>query len=58
MWGLRGKGRKCPIGTVSVCLTKNNAGKLILYDSDVRNDGAKHFGGLLIIVTFVMYLFV
>jgi len=55
MWG---KGRKCPIGTVSFCLKKNNVGKLILYDSDVENDGAKHFGCLLVIATFVMYLFV
>ena len=31
---------------------KNNVGKLILYDSDVENDGAKHFGELLVIVTF------
>jgi len=58
MWGLRGKARKCPIRTVSVCLKKNNVRKLILYDSDVENDGAKHFGGLLVIVTFVMHLFV
>ena len=56
MWGLRGKDRQCPIGTVSVCLKKNNVGKLIVYDSDVENDGAKHVGGLLVVVTFVMYL--
>ena len=37
MRGLRGKARKSPIGTVSVCLKKNNVGKLILYDSDVEN---------------------
>jgi len=58
MWGLRGKARKCPIGTVSVCLNINNVRKLILYDSDVENDGAKHIGGLLVIDTFVMSLFV
>ena len=28
MWGNRGKARKCPIGTVSVCLRKTNVGKL------------------------------
>jgi len=58
IWGLRGKAKKCPIGTVSVCLKKNNVGKLILYVSDVENSGAKQFGGLLVIVTFVMYLLV
>ena len=58
MWGLRGKARKFPIGTVYVCLKENNVGKLLLYDSDEENGGAKQFGGLLVIVTFVMYLFV
>jgi len=58
LWCLRGKARKCPIGTVSVCLKKSNVGKLILYDLDVEKGGAKQFGGLLVIVTFVMYLFV
>ena len=38
--GFRGKDRKCPIETVSVCLKKNNVGKLILYDSDYG--GAKN----------------
>jgi len=43
----------------SICLFKENQlGKLNLYGSDVENDGAKHFGGLLVIVTFVMCLFV
>ena len=46
------------IRTVSVCLKKNNVGKLILYDSDLENGGAKQFGGLLVIFTFVMYIFV
>ena len=45
MWGKMGKARKCPIGTVSVCLKKTNVGKLILYGSDVENDGAKHCRG-------------
>jgi len=40
MWELRGKARQCPIGTVYVCLKKTNVGKLILYGSDVENDGA------------------
>jgi len=43
MCGLGDKARKCPIGTVSVCLKINNVGKLILYDSDVENGGAKQF---------------
>ena len=47
MCGLRGKTRKCPIGTVSVCLKKNNVGKLILYDSDVENGEAKQFWRLI-----------
>jgi len=48
VWGLRRKTRKCPIGTVSVCLKKSNIGKLIVtvYDSDehVDNGEAKQFG--------------
>jgi len=47
--GFKGKARKCPIGTVSVCLMKNNVGKLILYDSNVENGEAKHFKGLLVV---------
>ena len=35
MWGLRGKDRKRPIGTISVCLKKNDVGILLLYDSGV-----------------------
>jgi len=42
LWALRGTTRKCPIGTVSVCIKKNNVGKLILYDSDVENGGANN----------------
>jgi len=43
---------------VSVCLKKTNVRKLNLYGSHVENDGAKHFGGLLVILSFVMCLFV
>ena len=52
--GFKGKARKCPIGTVSVCLMKNNVGKLSLYESNVENGKAKHFGGLFLVyvVTF------
>ena len=39
-------GRKCPIGTVSVCLKKNDVGKLILCYSDIENGEAKQFEGL------------
>jgi len=54
MWGLRGKARKCPIGTV-LCLSKEKQCWKVNYDSDEENSGAKQFGGLLVIVTFVMY---
>jgi len=40
MWGLRGEARKCPIGTVSVCLKKNYVVMLIWYDLVVENGGA------------------
>ena len=43
MRGLRGKARKCPIETVSVCLKKNGVGKLIVYDSDVESGEVKQF---------------
>ena len=58
MLGLKGKARKCPMGTVSVCLKTNGVEKFILYDSDVENGEAKQFGCLLVIVTFAMYQFV
>ena len=50
LWGLSGKARKCPIGTVSVCLKKNDVpvGKLILYESDVENGETKQVGNLLV----------
>jgi len=46
---------KCPIETVS---KEKQCRKVILYYSDVENGGAKQFGGLLVIVTSLMYLFV
>ena len=58
MRGLRGKARKCPIETVSVCLKKNGVGKLIVYDSDVESGEVKQFGGLLVTSSFVMHHFV
>ena len=59
LWGLSGKTRKCPIGTVSVYLKKNDVpvGKLMLYESDVENSETKQVGNLLVIVTFVIYHF-
>jgi len=50
LWDLRGKTRKCPIGTVYVCLKQNNVGKLVLFYSDVANGEAKQFWGVLVIV--------
>jgi len=58
LWGFKYKARKCPIGTVSVCLKKSGVGKLIVYDSDVENGEAIQFRGLSVIVNILLYHFV